>query len=115
MNPHSPSIATRAARGEHLCQILLRDDENIPGKLWSWAVYVNGDVHARGPGSTRKHPLKWYATLPTGSHRIVVRERDHTKTDRHESNTLHFVVSSQSQLVITVSYLEGRIVLSLEA
>ena len=42
MNPDGPSIATRAARGEHLCQILLRDDEKhsrkalVMGGLCQW-------------------------------------------------------------------------------
>ena len=92
---------------------MLRDDVEIPGELWSWSVYVDGNIHHRGPGSTRTDPLKWYATLPIGEHRIVIRESDNAKPDRQESNTLHFVVEDQSELVIDVAFREGFVVLAL--
>ncbi|GLS94429.1 hypothetical protein GCM10007918_17210 [Piscinibacter gummiphilus] len=102
-----------AERGDHLCQLMLRE-EKIPGELWSWSVYIDGSVHRRGPGSTRIDPLKWYATLPQGEHRIVVREEDHTKKDRQESNTLHFVVKEELEIIVKAAFVEGAIVLSLE-
>ena len=99
--------------GDVQCRLMLREDGQIPGELRSSSVYVNGNVHRRGPGSTRKDPLKWYATLPEGAHRIVVRESDLAKTDRQESNTLFFSVKDQQELVIDVAFHDGAIVLSL--
>ena len=104
-----------AEAGEHLCKLFLRDDDQVPGGLWSWKVYVDGNVQGRGPGSTRKDPLKWYATLAKGEHRVVVRESNHTKPDRAESNTLQFTVGSQPELIVEVAYRGGKIVLSLAA
>ncbi|WP_431095679.1 hypothetical protein [Polaromonas aquatica] len=105
--------AALAERGEHLCKLMLREDGNIPGELWSWSVYIDGNSHRRGPGSTRSDPLKWYATLPKGEHRVVVREEDPTKKHRQESNTLYFIVELQQELVINVAFNEGEVVLSL--
>ena len=106
-------IGALAERGDHLCHLMLCEDGQIPGELWSWSVYVNGNSHRRGPGSTRRDPLKWYATLPKGEHRIVIREADPTRRDRKESNTLHFVVKDQLEIVINVVFSEGSIVLAL--
>jgi hypothetical protein len=102
-------IRALADRGEHLCKLLLRDDGSVPGGLWSWKVYVDGDVHARGPGSKRKDPLKWYATLPRGEHRIVIREADEKKPDRRDSNTLHFVVDAELEIVLDVMFRDGAV------
>jgi hypothetical protein len=102
-------IRALADRGDHLCELLLRDDGSIPGGLWTWKVYVDGDVRARGPGSTRKDALKWYATHPRGEHRIVIRETDHTKPDRRESNTLYFVAEAQVEIVLDVTFRDGAV------
>lgn len=112
LNSQNLCVATLAERGDHLCQLKLREDGHIPDGLWSWNVYINGNVHRRGPGSTRKDPLKWYATLPRGEHRIVIREADSSKSDRRESNTLFFVIEEQLEILINVSCREGEIVLS---
>lgn len=105
-------IAALAERGDHLCQLELREDGHIPSELWSWSVYINGNVHRRGPGSTRRDSLKWYATLPKGEHRIVIREAGSTRSDRLESNTLFFAINDQLEILINVSFREGGIVLS---
>jgi len=106
-------IGALAERGDPLCKLMLREDGNVPGELWSWSVYVDGNLHRRGPGSTRKDSLKWYATLPEGEHRIVIREADLASQDRKESNTLHFVVKDQPELVVEVGFREGAVILAL--
>jgi len=45
------SVGARALLGEHVCQLMLRPTGEIPGGLWSWRVYVDGNVQSRGPGS----------------------------------------------------------------
>lgn len=113
MTADNSCIAELAERGDHLCRLMLRE-EKVPGELWSWSVYIDGNVHRRGPGSTRQDALKWYATLRQGAHRIVVREEDRAKKDRNESNTLHFVVEDELEIVVRAEFMDGAIVLSLE-
>lgn len=66
MNKDKLCVGARAAMGDHTCTFLLRPVGEIPGGLWSWLVYVDGNVHAGGPGSKRKDPIHWYATLLEG-------------------------------------------------
>lgn len=107
------SVGARSLMGEDSCQLRLRPRNVIPGELWSWSVYVDGNVHARGPGSTRKDPMPWYGSLMAGPHRIVIRERRVGTTNRIESNTLHFTVGGQTEIVVDVWYKDGTILLEL--
>ena len=100
------SVGARSLMGEHTCQLRLRPRNEIPGELWSWNVYVDGNLHTRGPGSTRKDSMPWYASLLAGPHRIVIRERQVATTSRIESNTLHFTVSGQAEII--VDFVRGR-------
>lgn len=100
--PQTPSTSA------HECFLLLKDDGSLPGGIWQWEVYVDGNVHSRGPGSTRKDPLKYYALLAPGIHRIVIREPDHTKSNRIESNTLSFSVDTQAEIIISVTFRNGN-------
>ena len=93
---------------------MLRDDGSLPGGIWQWKVYVDGNIHNRGPGSTRKDLLKFYALLALGSHRIVIREADHTKPSRIESNTLSFSVDTQAEIIICVAFRNGKPEITLE-
>ena len=70
--------------------------------MWSWRVYVDGNVHARGPGSKRGDPEHWYATLLPGAHRLVLRDAETNEPSRKESNTLHFTVDKQSEILVDV-------------
>jgi hypothetical protein len=106
------SQATNEADGG--CFLLLKDDGTLPGGIWNWKVYVDGNVHSRGPGSTRKTLLKLYGLLTKGSHRIVIREFEPNKPDRIESNTLCFTVVDQSEVVISVSFDAHRPIISLD-
>ncbi len=99
--------------GAHLCKLYLRDDGRIPGGLWSWKVYIDGDVHQRGPGSTRKDLLKWYAMLPKGEHGVLIREPDHIKENRIESNTIFFTVENELELIVDVGFHRGKIILNM--
>lgn len=101
------------ARDEHKCRLLLRDDGHIPGGIWSWKVYVDGNIRNRGPGSTRKEPLKWYDTLLNGNHRVVIRQWDHTALNRIESNTLQLLIENQHEVIVDVAFVDGRIILTL--
>lgn len=103
MSNDSLSVGARAEQGEHTCSLLLRPVGDIPGGLWSWWVYVDGNVHSRGPGSLRKDPIHWYASLLSGPHRLVVRAAPQSQ-NRIESNTLQFVVERQSEVLVHVSY-----------
>lgn len=71
------------------CMLWLRPVGEVPGGLWSWRVYVDGNVHARGPGSKRRDPVHWYATLSQGNHRLVVRDSETNNVNCKESNTLY--------------------------
>lgn len=106
--PEAPSTST------HECFLLLQEDGSLPGGIWQWKVYVDGSVHNRGPGSTRKDPLKYYALLTPGTHRVVIREPDHTKTSRIESNTLSFSVDTQTEIIISVTFRNGTPEIALE-
>lgn len=74
---------------------------------------MDGNLHARGPGSTRKDPMPWYASLLAGPHRIVIREQRVRTPNRIESNTLHFTVGGQTEIIVDVSYNDGAIFLEL--
>jgi hypothetical protein len=113
MTDENLSISARAEMGEPVCQLYLRPSAEIPGGLWSWRTYVNGSIHARGPGSTRRDILHWYGTLLRGPYRIVLREPDVSKPDRVESNTLMFRVDAQPEITIDVSYRHGAMLLEL--
>ena len=102
-----------AALVEHLCRLHLRPADEIPDGLWSWLVYIDGNRHARGPGSTRKDPSPWYALLAVGPHRIVLRKGSGAAAV--ESNTLEFVVEHQSVLIVDVGYSPNGVVLSVSA
>lgn len=106
------SVGSRAALGEHICKLLLRPVGDIPGGLWSWWVYVDGNVHARGPGSLRKDPTHWYGSLCSGRHRLVVRGARESP-NRVESNVLEFIVERQPEIVVDISFVNGAMLLSL--
>ena len=95
--------------GDHTCALLLRPIGEIPGELWSWLVYVDGNVHAGGPGSKRKDPIHSYATLLQGTHRLAVRDSKTNNPNCKESNTLHFTVGSQTEILVDVSFINGEI------
>ena len=99
--------------GDHYCYLFLRAVSPIPRGLWSWKVYVDGNVEVRGPGSTRKDSRHWYGLLFDGLHRVVIREIDVAKPGRIESNTLHFTISGQAELMVDVHYENGEIRLAL--
>lgn len=107
------SVGARIASGEHSCRLLLRPRGDIPGGLWSWWVYVDGNVRSRGPGSLRRDPVHWYASLLPGPHRLVIRSAPRTE-HRLESNTVQFVVDRQAEIVVDVSYSDGEIRLTLD-
>lgn len=112
MSDDSLSVGARAELGEHICSLLLRPVGDIPGGLWSWWVYVDGNVHSRGPGSLRKDAVHWYASLLAGPHRVVVRAAPQSP-NRMESNTLQFSVERQTEILVDVSYTKEGIQLSL--
>ena len=95
--------------GDHICQLMLRPVGDIPRGLWSWRVYLDGNVISRGPGSKRKDPVHWYATLLLGEHRLVVRDSRTNNPSCKESNTLYFTVSNQTEIVVDVSFVNGGI------
>jgi hypothetical protein len=100
--------AARIESGEHFCQLHLRQITDLPGNLWSWNVYIDGNIEHRAPGYTRKHPEPCYAVLFKGEHRIVLREPEQNKLERIESNTLYFSVIEQSKIVVNVLYRNER-------
>jgi hypothetical protein len=110
MKNAEPNIGTRSAQGEPLCQLHLRAIGEIAGGLWSWRVYVDGNVHGRGPGSSRKDPLPWHASLPAGPHRLVLRKGQ--GADALESNTLHFEVVGAETLLVDVRPLGDGVLLA---
>ena len=113
MNKDKLCVAARAEMGERTCQLWLRPVGEIPGGLWSWRVYVDGNVHSRGPGSTRRDPEHWYATIFPGEHRLVVRDSKINNLDMKESNTLHFTVEAQSDIFVDITLVNGEINLAL--
>lgn len=112
MSNDNLSVGARAELGEHTCSLLLRPEGEIPGGLWSWWVYVDGNVHSRGPGSMRADPVHWYASLCSGPHRLVVRGAPQ-HPDRIQSNTLEFIVERQSEILVDVSFMNEGMQLSL--
>lgn len=102
-------VGARSTLGEHTCQLMLRPKNDIPGGLWSWWVYVDGNVNARGPGSKRKDPVHWYTTLLAGEHRLVVRAPVDAQPNRAESNTLYFSVENQSEITVDVSFINDAL------
>lgn len=109
MKKENLCVGSRTEMGDHTCKFYLRPVGEIPGGLWSWNVYIDGNVHARGPGSGRKDPVHWYANLLPGAHRVVVREENTLGPTRAESNTLHFTVTDESEIFVDVSFVDGKI------
>jgi hypothetical protein len=101
--------------GEHACNLWLRPVGRIPRGLWSWRVYVNGNIMHRGPGSTRKSPEHWYGPLFAGEYRLVVRDSATNSPNMKESETLYFTVASQSDIFVDVTYVNGEIGLALSS
>jgi hypothetical protein len=95
-----PCIGARALADEHVCRFFPRV-EGAGLALWEWRVYIDGNLHARSPGSTRKDPFPLYGVLGSGAHTVVLRGPVGS-TSPVESNTLHFVIQSQSELVVVV-------------
>lgn len=104
-------VGARAELGEHFCQLHLQAMGEIEGGLWSWRVYVDGNIHGRGPGSTGKDPLPWYGSLPVGLHRLVLRKRNGASLA--ESNVLEFEVSDETVLIVQVHQVGAHIALSI--
>jgi len=100
-------------RRERPCSFYLVDDGHIPGGIWSWVVYIDGNISNRAPGFTRKSPKKLYAYLTKGEHRVVIREKDATKLGRMESNTLYLTVEDETELVVSVTYANTGIKIAL--
>ncbi len=98
----------RIESGEHCCQLHLRPIAELPGNLWAWNVYVDGNIQQRASGYTRKHSEPCYVLLFKGEHRIVLREPEPNKVERIESNTLHFTVNEQNKIVVNVLYQNER-------
>lgn len=108
MDRNQQCPAARIASGEHACELQLRPHDGLPGGLWSWSVYVDGDVHARAPGCTRRDPQPLYALLFQGRHRVVVRRPFSPGAPVVESNTLTFDVDAQDVIVIDVLWRDDR-------
>lgn len=108
MSQDNLCVGAHAEQGEHTCMLLLRPTIGIPKGLWSWLVYVDGYIHARGPGSKRKDSEHWYAPLLSGEHRLVIRDSKTTNPNRKESNTLYFIIGSESEVLIDVSYVDDE-------
>ena len=97
---------------DSLCELLIRadarDHEALPDGIWNWKLYVDGNVHPRGPGSTRRSELKLYGRLEEGTHRLVLREADTGKPGRLESNTLLIEIKGQPRVVVDARFENGR-------
>ena len=53
--------------------------------------------------------LHSYATLLQGTHRLAVRDSKTNNPNCKESNTLHFTVGSQTEILVDVSFVNGEI------
>lgn len=115
MNKGKLCASARIEMGEHACNLWLRPVGNIPGGLWSWCVYINGDVYHRGPGSTRKDPEHWYGPLFPGEYRLVVRDSATNNPDMKESKTLYFTVEEQLDIFVDVTCVNDEINLALSS
>jgi hypothetical protein len=102
LNERELCPAARTNAGEHACELHLSAHDDLPGGLWSWSVYVDGNVCRRGPGFTRKDPVPLYARLFKGPHRVVIRSPLAGGAPRVESNTLPFEVTEQDVVIINV-------------
>lgn len=105
--------AARIESGEQYCKLYLRQISELPGSLWSWSVYLDGNIQHRAPGYSQNHPEPCYAILFEGEHKIVLREPEIKLTDRIESNTLCFTVDEQNKIVIVVKFQDGTPVIEL--
>jgi len=66
----------------------------------AYSVYVDGWLAGTRPGAPGSSDL---IEIPTGTHRLVVRERNARKARRQESNTLQFSAAPGAKLAFTVA------------
>jgi hypothetical protein len=115
MNKGKLCASARIEMGEHASNLWLRPVGSIPEGLWSWRVYINGNVYHRGPGSKRKDPEHWYGVLFPGEYRLVVRDSTTNNPDMKGSKTLCFTVEAQLDIFVDVAFVNGEINLALSS
>jgi hypothetical protein len=81
--------------------LVVTAEPSVPHGMQGYKVYVNGNIHGTPSRFSHLAPANgMYARLRPGSHRVVVREADHAKKDRAESNTL--IVEGQPDQVLNL-------------
>lgn len=71
------------------CTLSITVDLETAGSIRDWKVYIDGYVNFTGANDTPPENGD-LIRISSGKHRIVLREFDHTKADRKESNTIYF-------------------------
>jgi hypothetical protein len=73
----------------HTCYVTIMADETVASSVDDYSIYIDGNVAGTRRQDTRPSNGE-FVKLEPGRHRIVVREADHKKPDRVESNTIWF-------------------------
>lgn len=71
------------------CTLSITVDFETAGSIQDWKVYIDGYVSFTDPRDTQSGNGE-LIRISSGKHRIVLREFNHTKADRKESNTIYF-------------------------
>lgn len=89
--------------------LVVSADRTVPHGMQGYKVYIDGNIHGTPPRFSEPAPANAiYTRVQPGAHRVVVREANHAKPDRAESNTLH--VQAHEDMTLTLKLvLEGSV------
>jgi hypothetical protein len=96
----------------HTCFVTILSDETAPGSVDRYSIYIDGNIAGTRRQDTRPSNGE-FVKLEPGRHRIVVREADHKKADRIESNTIWFEAVEGSPLQFRFRQVAGGLELTL--
>lgn len=96
----------------HRSTIIVRGDASLTGGMDAYKVYFNGFIHRTGALYREiAPPNSVYTRVPAGEYRVIVREYDHRKADRLETNQLNLSIADEEQITLRVSRRNGKLCL----
>ena len=97
------------------CTLIVRGEISLIGGMNLYKVYVNGNIHITGSRFADLAPSNSiYTRIPAGTHEIVIREFDHRKTDRLESNKINLELHEGDEVLLWASLDRENLILSHE-
>lgn len=99
-----------ARKQRETASLIIRPVVQDETPLRDFKLYLDGYIRTTAPrdrASAPKHSE--YIELEPGSHAIVVRDYDHRRADRRESNTLQFSIEPHEQITFSLALTDGQL------